>query len=67
MKTAKSLVSHQRRLLQEQSLTSEERNLYFLEFYPQIAKKITNIQLASYLGITHEFVSKIRRKITQNN
>lgn len=63
--TQKFLVSNQRRILQSQSLTSEERYVYFLANYPQIAQKITNIQLASYLGITHEFVSKIRRKIAQ--
>lgn len=63
--TQKFLVSNQRRILQKQSLTSEERYQYFLANYPQIAQKITNIQLASYLGISHEFVSKIRRKIAQ--
>ncbi|WP_282081569.1 Crp/Fnr family transcriptional regulator [Aquimarina algiphila] len=63
--TQKFLVSNQRRILQNHSLTSEERYQYFLANYPQIAQKITNIQLASYLGITHEFVSKIRRKIAQ--
>ena len=63
--TQKSLVSNQRRILRNQSLSAEEHYEYFLANYPNISKKITNIQLATYLGITHEFVSKIRRKISQ--
>jgi CRP-like cAMP-binding protein len=31
--------------------------------YPEIAQKLTNLQIAAYLGITPEFISKIRRKI----
>jgi CRP-like cAMP-binding protein len=62
--TQKFLVSNQRRILQKNSMTSEERYLFFLSNYPQIANKITNINLASYLGITREFLSKLRRKNT---
>ncbi len=62
--TQKYLVANQRRILQKQSLNSEERYNYFLSHYPEIAKKLTNIQLASYLGISHEFVSKIRSRIS---
>ena len=45
------------------SKTAEERYHDFLSQYPHIARRLTNIQIAAYLGVTHEFVSKIRRKI----
>ena len=45
------------------SKTAEERYKEFLAQYPQIAQRLTNIQIAAYLGVTHEFVSKIRRKM----
>lgn len=61
--TQKFLASNQRRIIQNHSLTADQRYQYFLANYPQIAEKLTNLQIASYLGITHEFLSKIRRKI----
>lgn len=61
--TQKNLVSLQRRLIRNHSSSAEDRYLYFVATYPEIAKKLTNLQIAAYLGITHEFVSKIRSKI----
>ncbi len=63
--TQKTHVSMQRRMIQNHSLTADQRYQYFLSKYPEIAQKLTNLQLASYLGISHEFLSKIRRKIMQ--
>lgn len=60
----KFLAATQRRIIQNHSLTADQRYLHFLDNYPQISEKLTNIQIASYLGISHEFLSKIRRKIT---
>lgn len=59
----KALIAMQRRLLRNHSDTAEERYLQFISTYPQIAQKLTNLQIAAYLGISHEFVSKIRKKI----
>lgn len=61
--TQKFLVANQRRIIQNHSLTADQRYQHFLKKYPNIASKLTNIQIASYLGISHEFLSKIRRKI----
>lgn len=63
--TQKTLVSMQRRLIRNHSFSAEERYLHFITTYPEIAKKLTNLEIAAYLGITHEFVSKIRRKIAK--
>lgn len=58
----KSIVAWQRRLVQNHSLTAKERYFDFVENYPDIASKITDRQTASYLGITHEFLSKIKKQ-----
>ncbi|MDO6519121.1 Crp/Fnr family transcriptional regulator [Zobellia galactanivorans] len=60
--TQKTLVALQRRMISNLSQTADARYLDFIEKYPQIAQKLTNLQLASYLGISHEFLSKIRSK-----
>lgn len=50
----------QLRVLENLSLTAEERYHNFLDKYPQIVKQVTQKQIASYLGITPEFLSAIR-------
>lgn len=50
----------QNRLLQNISSNANQRYLDFLEQYPQLALRLPNTQIASYLGITPEFLSKIR-------
>ena len=58
----KALVAWQRRLIRNNSQTAKERYFYFLTNYPNIASKISDKQIASYLGISHEFLSKIKRR-----
>ena len=53
------------RLLQMISSTAEERYLAFLRQYPALSQRLPNTQIASYLGITPEFLSKIRKEISQ--
>lgn len=53
-------VELQRRLLQNYSSTAHQRYAAFLEQYPKLAHRLPNVQIASYLGITPEFLSKIR-------
>jgi len=52
----------QLRVIQNLSIAAEERYNNFLNKYPQIAKQVTQKQIASYLGITPEFLSAIRAK-----
>ncbi len=52
----------QNRLLQTFSTTAYERYESFLEQYPNLANRLPNTQIASYLGITPEFLSKIRNE-----
>ena len=53
------------RLLQIVSSTAEERYLSFLHQYPGLSQRLPNTQIASYLGITPEFLSKIRKELSQ--
>lgn len=53
-------IREQLRVIQNLSLSAEQRYYIFLEKYPQVAKQVTQKQIASYLGITPEFLSMIR-------
>lgn len=61
----RSLVAHIRRINQAISLTAEERYEIFLNKYPHIANRITQKDMAAYLGITPEFLSMIRSRTTK--
>ncbi len=60
-----SLVSYIKRTNEGLSLTAEERYEIFLNKYPQIANRITQKDLAAYLGITPEFLSMIRSRMSK--
>ncbi len=62
----RSLVSYIKRANQGISLTAEERYEIFLSKYPHIASRITQKDLAAYLGITPEFLSMIRSKMSKS-
>lgn len=57
-----SLVTHQTRIIEAFSLPAEERYANFQKRYPQMEQYVPLKYIASYLGITPEFLSKIRRK-----
>ncbi|MDB5152636.1 MAG: cyclic nucleotide-binding protein [Mucilaginibacter sp.] len=57
----------QNRVLQNISSTAEERYTTFLQQYPNLSNRLPNTQIASYLGITPEFLSKIRREISNRS
>jgi len=61
----KALVAWQRRLIRNHTLTAKERYNHFVQTYTNISSKITDRQIASYLGITHEFLSKIKKNSSQ--
>ena len=65
--TENALISLQRRVLQNISSTAEERYLDFLDRYPHFLNRISNVQIASYLGITPEFLSTIRKRLASNS
>jgi CRP-like cAMP-binding protein len=58
-------VELQNRVLQNFSSTAQQRYLVFLEQYPHLSNRLRNTQIASYLGITPEFLSKIRKELSK--
>ena len=60
------LIATQRRLLQSLSETAEERYIHFMNTYPGCVRRIPQHMIASYLGITRETLSRIRKKRTVN-
>jgi CRP-like cAMP-binding protein len=57
------LIANNKRLIQLLSYTAEERYLTFLETYPSLVARVPLKLIASYLGITPEALSRIRKKI----
>ena len=58
----KSLVAFQQRLMDNLSLTAQERYLKFCTTYPAIINTIPQKQVAAYIGVTPEFLSKLKAK-----
>jgi CRP-like cAMP-binding protein len=56
----RSLSVLQQRFYASVSQTAEERYLYFLEKYPLIAQRVPQHQIARYIGVSPEFLSKVR-------
>ena len=61
-----AMVSLQNRILQNISSTAEERYLDFSTRHPELFNRISNVQIASYLGVTPEFLSTVRKKISKS-
>lgn len=65
-KLEQAFVSFQRRILLNLSHSAKTRYLFFLQQYPNIEKEIKNYHIASFLGITTESLSRIRKEIAEN-
>lgn len=62
-KLEKAFAAFQKRILSNISQTAKERYLSFIETYPNIEKCVKNYHIASYLGITTESLSRIRKEL----
>lgn len=58
------LVATQKRLLQSLAETAEEKYKRFLQSYPECVQRLPQHQIASYLGVTRETLSRIRKQTT---
>lgn len=59
----KAFVASQKRIVRNFSLSAKEQYLYFRDQYPLIEQRIPQYMIASYLGITKEFLSKIKSQL----
>jgi len=61
----KNISTTQNRLINTISKTATEKYLDFIKLYPTIPQRVAQHYIASYLGISAEFLSKIRTKIAK--
>jgi CRP-like cAMP-binding protein len=61
----KHVAAKDQRIVSTLSASAEERYLQFLETYPSIALRVPQAMLASYLGMTPETVSRIRKNLSR--
>lgn len=59
-----SLITKERRLISSVTDAAEEKYVRLMEYSPQIIQRIPQNLIASYLGITPETLSRIKKKIT---
>jgi CRP-like cAMP-binding protein len=57
------LVANQERLMDNLSLTAEERFEKFCKKYPTLIQKVPQKQIASYIGVTSEFFNKMKNRM----
>lgn len=58
----KSLVANQQRLIDRLSLTGEERYMLFCKRYPTLINHLPQKQIAAYIDVSPEFLSRVRAK-----
>ena len=61
----KHAAAKDQRIVKSLSTSAEERYLDFLKTYPSIATRVPQWMLASYLGVSPETVSRIRKNLSQ--
>ena len=63
----KHAAAKDQRIVSALSASAEERYLEFLRVYPSIAQRVPQNMLASYLGMTPETVSRIRKNLSRRS
>lgn len=58
-------VATQQRIADSLSASAEERYLKFIKTYPKLLEQIPQNHIASYLGITPQSLSRIRKELSQ--
>jgi len=58
-------VANHRRITDSLSTSAEEKYLKFIKTYPKLFELVSQNQIASYLGITPQSLSRIRKELSQ--
>ena len=61
--TENSLVAYRQRTIDSISLTAEEQYKNFCKKYPTLLNRLPQKEIAAYLGVTPEFLSKMRSQM----
>ena len=61
-----AFIAGQRRIIETMSLTADDRYCSFIEKYPLMEQRLPLKQIASFLGITPESLSRIRSQYNKN-
>jgi CRP-like cAMP-binding protein len=61
------LISTQKRLLQSLAETAEEKYNRFLKTYPECVQRMPQHMIASYLGVTRETLSRVRKQALERS
>jgi CRP-like cAMP-binding protein len=63
----RSAYTLQQRFFKTLAVPAEDRYLDFIKKYPQIVQRVPQQLIASYIGVTPEFLSKIRAKLAKKS
>ncbi|WP_207420854.1 Crp/Fnr family transcriptional regulator [Desertivirga brevis] len=63
----RGLAYQQRRVISNLTLTAEQRYQAFLSNYPVLAQRVPQYALASFLGMTTEYLSRLRKRRLAKN
>jgi CRP-like cAMP-binding protein len=63
----RSIYYLQRRINSLLAMTAKERYLEFIKLYPNLLLRVPQWMIASYLGITPESLSRVRREIAKDS
>ena len=60
-------IAMQKRLTNMFTLSAEEKYINLLNVYPNIMQRVPQHMIASYLGLTAETLSRVRKKLVEKN
>jgi CRP-like cAMP-binding protein len=66
MQLTGAYLAMQKRITSIISLSLEDRYVYLTKLYPDIVQRVPQHMIASYMGLTPETLSRIRKKISSN-
>lgn len=66
-KLLKRIYTLQKRIIHLLSATAEERYLDFIKIYPGLVQRVPQKMIASFLGITPEGLSRVRKELAKKN
>lgn len=61
----KAFIAHQQRIIDNLCMPAKDRYQAFIKRYRNIEQRVPQHQIASYLGMTPEFLSQLRKKMAE--